>query len=118
MTFHPSTRKPAKAALPKSSTRQNRRSQRKRGTQFRAKKIKNDKKESANETSSLADSCKFTIQLYFLQLPRQVGFNCLKKSLPLSSTKIKAGKSTTSIFQIASIPSSGYSRHSMLLMLF
>ena len=40
----------------------------------------------------------------------------LKKSLPLSSTRMKAGKSTTSIFQMASIPSSGYSTHSMLLM--
>ena len=39
----------------------------------------------------------------------------LKKSLPLSSTRMKAGKSTTSIFQMASIPSSGYSTHSMLL---
>ena len=46
------------------------------------------------------------------------GFNCLKKSLPLSSTRINAGKSSTSIFQIASIPSSGYSTHSMLLILF
>lgn len=36
------------------------------------------------------------------------GFNCLKKSLPLSSTRINAGKSSV-IFQIASIPSSGYS---------
>ena len=42
----------------------------------------------------------------------------LKKSLPLSSTRMKAGKSTTLIFQMASIPSSGYSTHSMLLMLF
>ena len=39
----------------------------------------------------------------------------LKKSLPLSSTRMKAGKSTTSIFQMASMPSSGYSTHSMLL---
>lgn len=31
----------------------------------------------------------------------------LKKSFPLSSTRIKAGKSTTSIFQTASMPSSG-----------
>ena len=46
------------------------------------------------------------------------GFNCLKKSLPLSSTRMKAGKSTTCIFQMASMPSSGYSTHSMLLMLF
>ena len=52
----------------------------------------------------------------YLQLQR--GFSCLKKSLPLSSTKMKAGKSTTLIFQIASMPNSGYSTHSMLLMLF
>ena len=49
---------------------------------------------------------------------QQRGFSCLKKSLPLSSTRMKAGKSSTSIFQMASIPSSGYSTHSMLLMLF
>ena len=30
--------------------------------------------------------------------------------------KMKAGKSTTSIFQMASMPSSGYSRHSTFLM--
>ena len=45
------------------------------------------------------------------------GFSCLKKSLPLSSTRINAGKSSTVIFQMASMPSSGYSTHSMLLML-
>src|SRR6476661_10927935 len=39
-----------------------------------------------------------------------------KKSLPLSSTTMKAGKSSTSIFQTASMPSSGYSRTSTLLM--
>ena len=43
------------------------------------------------------------------------GFNCLKKSLPLSSTKMNAGKSSTVIFQTASIPNSGYSTHSILL---
>ncbi len=32
-----------------------------------------------------------------------------KKSLPLSSTMMNAGKSRTSIFHTASIPSSGYS---------
>ena len=48
----------------------------------------------------------------------QRGFICLKKSFPLSSTRIKAGKFSTSIFQIASIPNSGYSRHSTFLMLF
>ena len=58
---------------------------------------------------NLPDDC------YYLQ---QRGFSCLKKSLPLSSTRMNAGKSSTSIFQIASIPSSGYSTHSMLLMLF
>ena len=36
-------------------------------------------------------------------------FNSLKKSLPLSSMTMKAGKFSTSIFQIASMPSSGYS---------
>ena len=52
----------------------------------------------------------------YLQL--QVGLICWKKSLPLLSTRMNAGKSSTSIFQIASMPSSGYSTHSMLLMLF
>ena len=33
----------------------------------------------------------------------------MKKSLPLSSTTMKAGKSSTSIFQTASMPSSSYS---------
>ena len=46
------------------------------------------------------------------------GLICLKKSLPLLSTRINAGKSSTSIFQMASIPNSGYYTHSMLLMLF
>ena len=41
----------------------------------------------------------------------------LKKSLPLLSTRMKAGKSTTRIFHTASIPNSGYSTHSILLML-
>jgi hypothetical protein len=40
-----------------------------------------------------------------------------KKSFPLSSTTMKAGKSSTSIFQIASIPSSGYSSTSIFRML-
>ena len=39
-----------------------------------------------------------------------------KKSLPLSSTTMKAGKSSTSIFQTASMPSSGYSSTSTFLM--
>src|SRR5690349_19611785 len=39
-----------------------------------------------------------------------------KKSLPLSSTTTKAGKSSTSIFQTASMPSSAYSTTSTLLM--
>src|ERR1700733_7354885 len=41
-----------------------------------------------------------------------------KKSLPLSSMTMKAGKSFTSIFHTASMPSSGYSRISTLVMLF
>jgi len=49
---------------------------------------------------------------------QQRGLICLKKSFPLLSTKINAGKFSTSIFQIASIPNSGYSTHSMLLILF
>src|SRR6476619_712151 len=43
-------------------------------------------------------------------------FNSLKKSLPLSSTMMKAGKSSTSMRQIASMPSSGYSTTSTFLM--
>src|SRR6476646_3821110 len=39
-----------------------------------------------------------------------------KKSLPLSSTTMKAGKSSTSIRHTASMPSSGYSSTSTLLM--
>ena len=39
-----------------------------------------------------------------------------KKSFPLSSTMMKAGKSLTSIFHTASIPSSGYSSTSTLVM--
>lgn len=39
-----------------------------------------------------------------------------KKSLPLSSTTMNAGKSCTSIFHTASIPSSGYSSTSTLVM--
>src|SRR5208282_2206669 len=42
--------------------------------------------------------------------------NCLKKSLPLSSTRMNAGKFSTSIFQTASIPSSAKSMHSTFLM--
>ena len=53
--------------------------------------------------------------------PRQAwqgaqGLSCLKKSLPLSSTRMKAGKSSTVIFQMASMPNSGYSTHSIDLM--
>lgn len=40
-----------------------------------------------------------------------------KKSFPLSSTRMNAGKFSTSIFHMASIPSSGYSRHSTFFML-
>ena len=43
-------------------------------------------------------------------------FNSLKKSLPLSSMMMKAGKSSTSMRQIASMPSSGYSTTSTFLM--
>src|SRR3954447_10636244 len=43
-------------------------------------------------------------------------FSSLKKSLPLSSMMMKAGKSTTSMRQIASMPSSGYSTTSTFLM--
>ena len=39
-----------------------------------------------------------------------------KKSFPLSSTMMNAGKSRTSIRQTASMPSSGYSRTSTLVM--
>ena len=44
-------------------------------------------------------------------LQQAQGLSCLKKSLPLSSTSMKAGKSSTVIFQMASMPSSGYSTH-------
>src|SRR6266568_430255 len=40
----------------------------------------------------------------------------LKKSFPLSSTRMNAGKFSTSIFHTASIPSSGKSMHSTFLM--
>src|SRR3954451_11727019 len=43
-------------------------------------------------------------------------FSSLKKSFPLSSITMKAGKSTTSMRQIASMPSSGYSSVSTFLM--
>src|SRR5712671_1645834 len=42
-------------------------------------------------------------------------FSSLKKSLPLSSMMMKAGKSSTSMRQIASMPSSGYSTTSTFL---
>jgi len=45
----------------------------------------------------------------------QPRLSSLKKSLPLSSVTMKAGKSSTSMRQIASMPSSGYSMHSTLL---
>jgi hypothetical protein len=47
---------------------------------------------------------------------RQAPQPLTKKSLPLSSTKMNAGKSTTSIFHTASMPSSGYSSTSTCLM--
>ena len=43
-------------------------------------------------------------------------FSSVKKSLPLSSVTMKAGKFSTSMRQIASMPSSGYSMHSTFLM--
>src|SRR5690606_30038358 len=46
----------------------------------------------------------------------QPRLSSLKKSLPLSSRTMKAGKSSTSMRQIASMPSSGYSTTSTLLM--
>ena len=60
----------------------------------------------------------FVLVSSFDYLQVQRGLICLKKSLPLSSTKMNAGKSSTCIFQIASMPNSGYSTHSMLLILF
>lgn len=42
-----------------------------------------------------------------LRYVKSVQQSCLKKSLPLSSTRMNAGKSSTSIFQTASMPSSG-----------
>ena len=50
--------------------------------------------------------------------PLHLSAICVKKSLPLSSTRMKAGKSYTSIFQMASMPNSGYSRSSTFLMEF
>mgnify|MGYP006873064844 CR=1 FL=1 len=81
--------------------------------------------DSINETALslfgivyISNSQSYRTLSYFLhEQEGDHGFNCLKKSLPLSSTKMKAGKSSTVIFQIASIPNSGYSTHSMLLML-
>lgn len=47
---------------------------------------------------------------------RQLRRSSWKKSLPLSSTMMKAGKSSTSMRQIASMPSSGKAMHSTLRM--
>ena len=44
--------------------------------------------------------------------------NYLKKSLPLLSITINAGKFSTSIFQTASIPNSGYSKTDTFLIEF
>ena len=66
--------------------------------------------------TNTSEAISISSSIYLQQLQR--GLICLKKSLPLSSTRMNAGKSSTSIFQIASMPSSGYSTHSMLLMLF
>ena len=54
--------------------------------------------------------------IYVAQQVDQPRLSSLKKSLPLSSTTMKAGKSTTSIRQIASMPSSAYSTVSTFLM--
>jgi CHASE3 domain sensor protein len=51
-----------------------------------------------------------------LEPERQPRFSSLKKSLPLSSMTMKAGKFSTSMRQIASMPSSGYSSTSTFLM--
>lgn len=51
-----------------------------------------------------------------LCIPAQPRFSSLKKSLPLSSMTMNAGKSSTSMRQMASIPSSGYSTVSTFLM--
>lgn len=70
----------------------------------------------------VGNMCKFpetySRLLHTVYLQTQRGWSCLKKSLPLSSTRMNAGKSSTSIFQIASMPSSGYSTHSIDLILF
>jgi len=49
---------------------------------------------------------------------RSIAHSLPKKSFPLSSTTMNAGKSSTSIFHTASMPSSGYSSTSTLRMLF
>lgn len=49
-------------------------------------------------------------------LPIAYSPTCLKKSFPLSSTRMYAGKSFTSIFHTASMPSSGKSMHSTFVM--
>ena len=46
------------------------------------------------------------------------GLDLLEEIISLVINQDKCRKSSTSIFQIASIPSSGYSTHSMLLILF
>ena len=52
-----------------------------------------------------------------LEMVKAIGLlTSAKKSLPLSSTTMKAGKSSTSIFQTASMPSSSYSSTSTCLM--
>ena len=73
--------------------------------------------------SSLPPSLRACMYLFTTTTPPSHDTQCaalhsLKKSLPLSSTTTKAGKSFTSIFQMASIPSSAYSRTSTLVMLF
>lgn len=56
------------------------------------------------------------LDVLFVNKERKDYSNPSKKLFPLSSTRRKAGKSTTSIFQMASMPNSGYSRHSTFLM--
>ena len=56
------------------------------------------------------------LEVLFVNKERKDYSNPSKKLFPLSSTRRKAGKSTTSIFQMASMPNSGYSRHSTFLM--
>ena len=81
-----------------------------------AYQLKLSKQRYADDTSGIAvrlhvlSVCPITFQQTLQNYSRPS-----KKLFPLSSTNRKAGKSTTSIFQIASIPSSGYSKYSTFL---